>query len=134
MPRLGCIPGAGHLRPARVALHILLGTHYYLEDQTPFQYPSGKPFEIEWQSIKTDDLPTQNDILAYMREMIEKTEKWLTDLDFGAENKPFPWAGATKLGVVLFLLRHSQFHIGELGSLLNESKEGIVEDHYVKAL
>jgi len=66
--------------------------------------------------------------------MMEKTEKWLSDLEYGAENKSFPWAGETKLGVVIFLLRHMIFHIGELSSLLNESKTGIVEDHWVKAL
>jgi len=63
-----------------------------------------------------------------------QTEKWLSGLDFGAENKAFPWAGETQLGVVIFLLRHNLFHIGELSSLLNESKAGAVEDHYVNAL
>jgi len=126
--------GRGVITPARLALHILLGTQYYLEDKTPFQYPSGKLFEIDWETIETDDLPTQNDILEFIREMMEKTEKWLFDLEYGAENKSFPWAGETQMGVVIFLLRHSQFHIGELSSLLNESKDGVVEDHYVKAL
>ena len=126
--------GRGVITPARLAFHILLGTQYYLEDKTAFQFPSGKPFEIDWETIKTDNLPSQNDILEFTREMMEKTEKWLLDLEYGAENKSFPWAGETQLGVVIFLLRHSQFHIGELSSLLNESKDGVVEDHYVKAL
>jgi len=126
--------GRGVITPARLALHILLGTQYYLEDKTPFQYPSGKPFEIDWKTIETDDLPTQNDILEFIHEVMEKTEKWLFDLEYGAENKSFPWAGESQLGVVIFLLRHSQFHLGELSSLLNESKDGVAEDHYVKAL
>lgn len=126
--------GRGVITPARLALHILLGTQYYLEDKTAFQFPSGKPFEIDWATIETDNLPSQNDILEFAREMMEKTEKWLLDLEYGAENKLFPWAGETQLGVAIFLLRHSQFHIGELSSLLNESKDGVVEDHYVKAL
>jgi hypothetical protein len=126
--------GRGAITPARLALHILLGTQYYLEDKTPFQFPSGKPFEPDWETIKTDDLPSQNDILEFSCEMMEKTEKWLFDLKYDAENKSFPWAGETQLGVVIFLLRHSLFHIGELSSLLNESKVGVVEDHYVKAL
>ena len=62
--------GRGAATPARVTLHILLGTQYYLEDKTPFSYPSGTPFDPDWQTINTDDLPTQNDILAFMREMI----------------------------------------------------------------
>ena len=126
--------GRGAITPPRLALHILLGTQYYLDDKMPFQYPSGKPFEIDWQKIKTDDLPSQKDILAFIHEMMSKTEKWLIDLEYSAENLSFPWAGKTQLGVVIFLLRHSQYHIGELSSLLNESKDGGVEDHYVKAL
>jgi hypothetical protein len=55
-------------------------------------------------------------------------------MDFGAENRSFDWAGETKLGVVIFLLRHNLYHIGELSSLLNESRNGEAEDHWVKAL
>ena len=76
----------------------------------------------------------KDDIVAFMRAMMVKTEQWLLDLEYGAENKAFPWAGETQLGVVIFLLRHSLFHIGELSSLLNESQAGVVDDHYVKAL
>lgn len=126
--------GRGVITPARLALHILLGTQYYLEDKTPFKFPSGKSFDIDWETIKTDDLPSQKDILEFIREMMEKTEKWVCDLAYDAENKSFPWAGETQLGVVIFLLRHNLFHIGELSSLLNESKNGVVEDHYVNAL
>lgn len=125
--------GRGAVTPARLSLHILLAAQYYLEDLTPFAFPSGKQCESEWES-KIADLPTQADIMAFSREMKERTEQWLSDLDLDAENKTFPWAGKTQLGVVLFLLRHSLFHIGELSSLLNESKAGHVKDHYVHAL
>jgi hypothetical protein len=126
--------GRGAITPARLALHILLGTQYYLEDRTPFQYPSGKPFEIDWETVKTDDLPSQNDILAFIHETMDKTERWLSNMDYSAENVSFPWAGETKLGVVIFSLRHTIFHVGELSSLLSESKNGVIEDHWVKAL
>jgi hypothetical protein len=49
-------------------------------------------------------------------------------------NEAFPWAGKIKLGLVLFLMRHSLYHLGELSCLLNESRNGDVEDNYVKAL
>jgi uncharacterized damage-inducible protein DinB len=51
-----------------------------------------------------------------------------------ATNETFPWAGKTKTGLVLFLMRHSVYHLGELSSLLNESRMGNVEDNYVKTL
>ncbi len=126
--------GRGVIAPVRLSLHILLGTKYYLDDLTAMHYASGKPFDPDWQNAKTDDLPTQNDIVTCIHEVKMKTEEWLSNMDYFAENESFPWAGETKLGVVIFLLRHSIFHIGELSSLLNESKNGIVEDHWVKSI
>jgi len=126
--------GRGANTPARMALHILQSVKYYLEDTSHIVFASGKSFDNSWETAKEEDLPSQNDIVACMHEMKEKTGKWLSEMDFSAENSAFPWAGETKLGVVIFLLRHSLFHIGELSSLLNESKNGDVEDHYVKAI
>ncbi len=127
--------GRGVITPARLSLHILMGTKYYLDDfTTAMHYPSGKPFDSDWQNVKTDDLPTQNDIVTCTHKVKMQTEEWLSNMDYFAENEAFPWAGETKLGVVIFLLRHSIFHIGELSSLLSESKNDIVKDHWVKAL
>jgi hypothetical protein len=55
-------------------------------------------------------------------------------MDYASTEHPFDWAGAMRLGVALFLLKHSVYHLGELSSLLNESEHGDVEDLYVKAL
>jgi hypothetical protein len=71
---------------------------------------------------------------ACIDEFRNKTELWLTEVDFQAENKKFHWAGKTNVGQVLFLLRHTLYHIGELSSLLNESKNGVAEDKWVKTL
>ena len=126
--------GRGVISPARLSFHILQGVKYYLEDTSTIAFESGKSFENNWETAKEEELPSQNDIVVCIHEMQEKTEKWLSEMDTDAENAAFPWAGKTKLGVVIFLLRHSLFHIGELSSLLNESKNGNVEDHYVKSI
>jgi hypothetical protein len=126
--------GRGTTTPVRLSFHILKAVKYYLEDSSAIHFVSGKSFESNSETAQDEDLPSQKDILACIDQFREKTEKWLNKLDFNAENKSFGWAGETKLGVVIFLLRHSLFHIGELSSLLNESKNGDVEDHYVNAL
>jgi uncharacterized damage-inducible protein DinB len=126
--------GRGATTPVRLSLHILQATKYYLEDSSNYQFASGKSFEINSETTQDDNLPSQKDILIAIDNFREKTEKWLSEMDFNAENMSFGWAGETKLGVVIFLLRHSLYHIGELSSLLNESKNGDVEDHYVKAM
>ena len=84
--------------------------------------------------MNTADLPTQNDILACIPELKVKTEEWMTNMDLYADNEPYPWTGKSNLSVVIFLLRHSLFHIGELSSLLSESKNGNVPDHWVNSL
>lgn len=126
--------GRGTTTPVRLAFHILQGVKYYIEDPTPMIFASGKTFKRDWQTAQEEELPSQKDILACIDELKGKTEGWLSEMDFDSENRSFEWAGATKLGVVLFLLRHSVYHIGELSSLLNESRNGDIEDIYVKAL
>jgi hypothetical protein len=126
--------GRGTTTPVRLSLHILQATKYYHEDQSERYFASGKAFDTDSENTPEEDLPSQSEIRICIAEFRKKTEKWLTEMDYGAENKSFEWAGETKFGAVIFLLRHSLYHIGELSSLLNESKNGDVEDHYVKAI
>lgn len=126
--------GYGTTTPARLAFHSLQGVKYYIEDASTMIFASGKSFANNWETATEAELPSQNDILDSMDELKGKTEAWLSAMDFAAENKSFPWAGKTKLGVVLFLLRHTLYHIGELSSLLNESKKGETADNWVNTL
>lgn len=121
-------------KPARLALHILQATDYYLKDQSKFSFESGKDFGINSVEAKDEDLLSQVEILECIDVFEEKTKKWLEEIDLNAQQDDFPWTGETNFGVVIFLLRHSLFHLGELSGLLNESKAGDVTDHYVKAL
>ncbi len=119
--------------PARIAFHILKSIKYYLEDTTPLHFASGKSFESNWETTKVEDLPSQNDILLGINELQARTESWLSEKDLSSKNTAFDWAGDTKLGVTLFSLRHALYHLGELSSLLNESRNGNVEDIYANA-
>ena len=119
--------------PARTAFHILQGVKYYIEDTSTVIFASGKSFEGDWKTVKEEELPSQDDTLKCMNELEAKTENWLREMDYDSENSAFPWAGKTKLGVAIFLLRHTVYHIGELCSLLNESKNGEAEDNWIKA-
>jgi hypothetical protein len=119
--------------PVHLAFHILKSVKFYMEDATPIHFPSGRILEKEWETVKEEDLPTQNDLVDCILEMKGKTDSWLSGMDFSDKNTTFDWAGETRLGVVIFSLRHFLYHLGELSSLLNESKNGVVEDNYVKA-
>jgi hypothetical protein len=120
--------------PARLSFHILQATKYYIEDRSGTDFVSGKAFDIRSETVETEELPSRDDILNSIELFLEKTEKWLCEIDYMSPNESFPWAGDTKLGVVIFLLKHSVYHLGELSALLNESRDGNVGDNYVKTL
>jgi hypothetical protein len=123
----------GYIVPARLAFHILKSTHYYIEEPSDIPLPSGRPFDVDWLEMDVNDLPLRSDILHALEVFRTKTEKWLSDMDLNAKNTAFDWAGETKAGVVIFLLRHSLYHLGELNALLYESKGGKAEDNFIKA-
>lgn len=120
--------------PARLSFHILKATQYYIEDTTAIQFASGKSFDVDCATVDVGALPSRDDVIFCIGEFAQKTESWIAEMDLCSINQAFAWAGKTKLGVVIFLLKHSLYHLGELSSLLNESKNGEVEDNYVKAL
>jgi hypothetical protein len=94
----------------------------------------GKPFDGDWESVAETELPTQENIVLALDAVRASTEAWLSGIDLDAENKAFGWAGATQFGVVLFLLRHTLYHLGQLSALLEESRDGKAADHFVEAL
>ena len=101
--------GHGYIVPARLAYHILRSTQYYIEDDSAITLPSGKPFDGDWLSIGTDQLPSRADILSALEAFRTKTANWLAEMDLSAENTAFGWAGETKAGVVIhyeYLLAH----------------------------
>lgn len=120
--------------PARLSFHILKATKYYIEDISAIEFASGRSFDINCETADEEALPSRSDIIHCIREFAKKTESWIAEMDLSSVNKAFEWAGKTKMGVILFLLKHSVYHLGELSSLLNESKNGEAEDNYVKAL
>ena len=126
--------GKGIIIPVRIAFHILKSTKYYLEDESTVLLAAGKPFDGDWETVQEKDWPSQGDILAGIDLLQGKTENWLSAMDFDAKNTAFPWAGATQLGVALFLLSHTLYHVGGLNALLEESKDGKAEDNFVQAL
>ena len=126
--------GKGIVVPVRIAFHLLTATTYYLEDESTVLLAAGKPFDGNWDAVQEKDWPSQSDILAGIDVLQVKTEQWLSEMDFGAENKTFGWAGATKVGVALFLLSHTLYHVGGLNAFLEESKNGKAEDNFVQTL
>lgn len=123
--------GRKNYTPDRLSYHILHSIKYYIEDTTILQLKSGKNFEIDWEKAPSEELLSQNEIIACIKEIQKRTNKWLEDLECEQKNTSFEWAGEIKIGIVIFSLKHFMYHLGELSCLLNESKNGEVNDIYV---
>lgn len=126
--------GYGRTKPNGLAFHILLSTKYYIQDSTPVILENGETFEADLDQLKPDEWPTKDDIKCITDVLKYKTKDWLLELDFDGVNEEFKWTGKTMGSVVLFLLRHSQYHLGEMNSLLNEHLNGKAEDYFANTL
>jgi hypothetical protein len=126
--------GRGTILPVRIAFHMVQSVAYYIGSSSPLLLVGGKPFDGDWDSVTEADLPTQQEIVSALDGVRASTETWLSEIDLHAANKTFGWAGATQFGVVLFLLRHTLYHLGQLSALLEESRDGKAADHFVQAL
>ncbi|HEX8932008.1 MAG TPA: hypothetical protein VF810_02540 [Patescibacteria group bacterium] len=125
--------GCAHITPARISYHILGGVKYYIEDETIINFASGKKTDWNWVHAPNEDLPTKEDIIELIHMYKNKTDIWISQIDLEATNTKFEWTGQNKLSVVLFLLRHMEYHIGELNLLLHMSNDGNADDNWIKA-
>jgi hypothetical protein len=101
-----------YLIPARLILHASEAADYYTTDSSE-GYLWNKRFETDPEkvgNIKPGDLPTQNVMLEYHREVRGKIEGWLRG--------KFPWTGSTVLSRMLYTLAHYRQHFGECNAEL----------------
>lgn len=128
--KTGCV----YIVPARISYHIIGGVNYYIENDTDVELTSGKKNDWNWENAKCEDLPTKEDIIDLIHLYKEKTDTWIQKMKLEDRNTKFEWTGRNKISVALFLLRHMEYHIGELNLLLHTSKNGIANDNWIKAL
>jgi uncharacterized damage-inducible protein DinB len=107
------------LIPARQALHIIESSAFYSGEWTGKKFPSNERLGCNWELSAADELPSRQDVLAYLDEAKTKIEAWLTKRgDDGLLGEPtdtrFPWTGRCELGRALYLIRHSHQHLGKI--------------------
>ena len=120
--------GCGYVTPARVALHTVLGVGYYIGHSSEL----GRRFGDSWSTVEPDELPSREQLLTHSAEVKQAFDVWLRTLTLEAENDAFPWCGPTQFGVLLFLVRHTLYHIGELNALLYRNRGGEVDDMWME--
>jgi hypothetical protein len=125
--------GCSYIVPARIAYHIIGGVDYYIENEAKPQLASGKKNDWNWQHAPLADLPTRGDILELIHAYKAKADAWIAATDGEEPNAAFGWTGERRISVALFLLRHMEYHIGELNLLLHISKRGEANDNWIAA-
>ena len=110
-----------HLVPARLIYHILSAVEVYARSSSYEEYKSHQKFILDWQVAQSEELPSRQKTIKHMEDMEKIANGWLDSLgDEGllATNEGFEWTGSRKIGRAVYLLRHTQNHIGELNSEL----------------
>ncbi len=126
--------GFGLTQADRLALHILQSTIFYIEGKTPLVCLDNSLINKPFSELDKGELPDLDNILFILDDVEKKTENWIKNIDFDSKNEEFPWTGENAGSVVLFVLRHSQYHLGEMNALLNEQLKGKAEDNFANQL
>ena len=106
------------LTPARWALHTVETVDSYMGTSMD-DFPWGQRF-CDWEGGEAQELPTRDELIAYMDDVAAHLDPMLRGLDHDAlsEASPFHWTGASVLGHWAYVLRHTMHHTGELNMLL----------------
>ncbi len=103
-----------YVRPAGLAYHVLESIDFYTGDQPVDRFHWGGRFGVDWEDRRSERLPSQEQVLAYLEEMSGKLHTWLETTDLLAPEQLFSWTGPTHLARAIYLLRNIQHHVAEL--------------------
>lgn len=120
----------GHKRTTAyvLAFHILDSTKYYIQDSSAFVLENGE--SITGDGPYPSQKITRADILKNISIQKNTIDSWINRIDFDASQTDYPWTGPDMESVVLFIIRHNTFHLGEFSALLNEYKKGDAKDNF----
>ncbi|OPZ84991.1 MAG: DinB superfamily protein [bacterium ADurb.Bin429] len=106
-----------YLTPVRHACHAFETADFYTGIIPADQFPWGRHYAGNWEGSPVAELPDHAGILSLLEKIAELVDTRLTALsddDLNASDPVFPWTGGTRLDTFLYLLRHTQHHLGEL--------------------
>ena len=118
-----------YLVPARHLIHAAVGDDVFSAD-TPFdQYDNLQWFGVGEWGTSPDELPSKEAALNKLADIRSTVEQRLTKLDDTVLLEPetaHPWTGATRVGKLIYNLRHIQHHLGEVNAeLIRRGIEGV---------
>jgi hypothetical protein len=116
-----CSGSDDYLLPARLAYHILFTVDLYTTHLSYEEYKTIRVHRLNWETARPDELPSRAELLSHIEALESRVKDWiegLSDEGLLKEQVDYQWTGKTALGRSLYVLRHSQNHIGELNAEL----------------
>lgn len=112
--------------------HLLETIEFYLGDKPGEDFPWGHRFDLDWETAQANPLPSPEAMRAYQRDVwasVTRIVSGKTDADLLAPETLHPWTGKTFLGKLIYLMRHTQQHIGDINRVLRLNDCGALEWH-----
>ena len=101
--------------------HALETIEFYLSDTPPGDFPWGRKFGVDWEDDQAERVPSREQMKQYLDEVARHALALLesrSEDDFAAPETVHTWTGPTYLARMLYLLRHTQQHIGDMNRVL----------------
>lgn len=105
--------------PARWAYHAIRSADGYAGESRESSVLVGLE-GINWETAAPAALPGRQDLLAYLDKVAAKMRARISSLSEEELLGPtgFPWTGESILEQMIYTLRHTQYHLGELAAAL----------------
>jgi hypothetical protein len=101
--------------------HLLETFEFYLGRYDADGFPWGYRFELDWEDDQARSIPSPEAMRAYqedVRAFVAQVLAEKTDADLLAPEATHPWTGQAYLGKLLYVMRHTQQHIGDINRVL----------------
>ena len=122
--------GHGMTMPMMLAYHILHSIRYYIHDTTDCTLSTGRAYQFAIERVDETNYLQRNEIQELASYTSANVNDWIETIDLEAENSDYHWTGQNMLSVMLLIIRHSYYHLGELNTLLNEHLKGGAKDNF----
>ena len=113
-------------------LHTLETVEYYLSEKSSEEFAWGHRFGLDWENARPDRIPGKDEMRAYqddMEQLVRRTLASKTDQDLTMPEEVARWTGKLYLGKLLYLMRHTQQHIGDMNRVLRLNGDEALEWH-----
>jgi uncharacterized damage-inducible protein DinB len=101
--------------------HLLETIEYYLGRYDADGFPWGHRFHVDWEDSQARPIPAPEAMRAYqedVRAFVAQVLAGMSDADLLTPESTHPWTGGAYLGKLLYVMRHTQQHIGDINRVL----------------